>query len=275
MNRQKFIEMKYFETYYYANIVHHIVYDPYPYIRDVASWYDGNEASVFLPPFPKWSRLHGLILHIVETIAHEEINDMSIDGIVNNSSFEVWVDQALKFYGLESPGFRNWLKKKCIDIENLDEDNLMDYHNELFLSGHLEDLFGKIANEVFSLLFLNRRLLARFNSYVSMIVHNIDFDSVPTELRIYLDKNCRVKRVAIPEWVKRAVFFRDRGMCASCNKDLSGIVLSQPNRHYDHIIALANGGINDVTNIQLLCSKCNLDKGKKSIAVSDIYEAWY
>ena len=35
------------------------------------------------------------------------------------------------------------------------------------------------------------------------------------------------------------------------------------------------GGINDVTNIQLLCEACNLSKGKKALPVSNLYEPWY
>jgi hypothetical protein len=60
------------------------------------------------------------------------------------------------------------------------------------------------------------------------------------------------KRVALPEWVKRAVLFRDRGMCAAYNTDVSGILTAQPDRNFDHIIPLAAHGINDVTNVQLL-----------------------
>jgi hypothetical protein len=33
--------------------------------------------------------------------------------------------------------------------------------------------------------------------------------------------------------------------------------------HVDHIIPLARGGTNDITNFQALCPKCNLSKGVK------------
>ena len=44
--------------------------------------------------------------------------------------------------------------------------------------------------------------------------------------------------------------------------------------HYDHMVPLEQGGMNDVTNIQLLCSSCNLSKGTFS-ATSNIYQNWY
>lgn len=40
------------------------------------------------------------------------------------------------------------------------------------------------------------------------------------------------------------------------------------------MVSLEQGGMNDVTNIQLLCSSCNLSKGTFS-ATSNIYQNWY
>lgn len=50
---------------------------------------------------------------------------------------------------------------------------------------------------------------------------------------------------------------KQRGKCACCRVDIRG------NYHKDHITALARGGSNDITNIQLLCPKCNLSKNAK------------
>ena len=47
------------------------------------------------------------------------------------------------------------------------------------------------------------------------------------------------------------------GKCPCCKVDIT------KGFHRDHIKALACGGSNDITNIQLLCAKCNLQKGKK------------
>lgn len=45
--------------------------------------------------------------------------------------------------------------------------------------------------------------------------------------------------------------------CAECNKS----VRLQRTRHVDHIMPLSKGGSNDASNIQILCSTCNLMKG--------------
>ncbi|MBV4522630.1 HNH endonuclease [Pseudomonas sp. SWRI74] len=66
-----------------------------------------------------------------------------------------------------------------------------------------------------------------------------------------------MKRVTIPKWVRRAVFYRDRGRCVLCDKDLFGQINLENHKNYDHIVPLAKHGLNDTSNIQLLCKECN------------------
>ncbi len=51
---------------------------------------------------------------------------------------------------------------------------------------------------------------------------------------------------------KKIVFARDGGMCQCCG--------SSQNLEYDHIIPYSCGGVSEVSNIQLLCRKCNRSK---------------
>lgn len=55
----------------------------------------------------------------------------------------------------------------------------------------------------------------------------------------------------------RALYARQRGCCAWCAASLAG------GFHRDHRVPLALGGANDISNIDLLCSACNLRKGAK------------
>jgi 5-methylcytosine-specific restriction endonuclease McrA len=84
-----------------------------------------------------------------------------------------------------------------------------------------------------------------------------------------------LRRVSIPSWARRAVFFRDRGLCVICASDLSGVLAIGSEENYDHIVPLASGGLNDVTNIQLLCRRCNAKKLAGDAATTSRYEAWY
>lgn len=56
---------------------------------------------------------------------------------------------------------------------------------------------------------------------------------------------------------KKIVFTRDGGACQCCG--------SSQNLEYDHIIPFSCGGSSDVSNIQLLCMKCNRSKSNSCI----------
>ena len=61
------------------------------------------------------------------------------------------------------------------------------------------------------------------------------------------------KREPIPKEVKLAVFKRDEGKCVECGSDFE--------IQYDHVIPFSMGGANTVENLQLLCARCNQQKG--------------
>ncbi|MGJ3233258.1 MAG: HNH endonuclease [Oceanicaulis sp.] len=84
-----------------------------------------------------------------------------------------------------------------------------------------------------------------------------------------------LSRAYIPSWAKSAVFHRDKGRCVLCRTDLTGLYSQNSKIHLDHIVPLALGGMNCVTNLQLTCSNCNLHKGARSASTSMEYEAWY
>ena len=56
----------------------------------------------------------------------------------------------------------------------------------------------------------------------------------------------------IPKTTKKIVFSRDGGVCQCCG--------SSEKIEYDHITPFSCGGSNEVSNIQLLCLKCNRSK---------------
>jgi len=67
-----------------------------------------------------------------------------------------------------------------------------------------------------------------------------------------------VEREYWPERVKSILRSRDRGKCTSCSADL--VMELDEAIHIDHMIPISKGGCNDIVNLQILCSKCNLSK---------------
>ena len=65
----------------------------------------------------------------------------------------------------------------------------------------------------------------------------------------------KTPRIIIPPEVKKYVFDRDFYKCQSCQKTGREIELT-----IDHIIPLAKGGTNDISNLHTLCRQCNQKK---------------
>ncbi len=65
----------------------------------------------------------------------------------------------------------------------------------------------------------------------------------------------KTPRIPIPSSVRKYVFERDNYCCQSCGKTNEETQLT-----IDHIIPLAKGGSNDLSNLQTLCFKCNRAK---------------
>ncbi|NJN74074.1 MAG: HNH endonuclease [Limnothrix sp. RL_2_0] len=66
----------------------------------------------------------------------------------------------------------------------------------------------------------------------------------------------KTPRIPIPESVRQYVYQRDKYQCQRCGQKRQETKLS-----IDHIIPLAKGGSNDISNLQTLCLSCNQKKG--------------
>ena len=53
--------------------------------------------------------------------------------------------------------------------------------------------------------------------------------------------------------IRNRIFIRDCGLCQECQRN--GRIT--PGTQVDHIVALANGGSNDDSNMELLCADCH------------------
>lgn len=233
------------------------MYDPVPYLGNNEGFCGDLATQYFTKPFSKWSALHQYIELIIDSLFYEPDENLSLE-------------KAFKDHQIEYQSYEEWK----ITLNNKSEASYEDWIYEFPGTEAYEKLSKAITREVFSVLFLNREVLLNFNRLISGYI-NFGFSITDENFLSFVNPDGKIKRQRIPEWAARAVFYRDRGKCTFCQKDLTGLLSPQFDSHMDHIIPLANGGINDVSNLQLLCASCNLSKGAKSMPVSNLYEAWY
>lgn len=65
----------------------------------------------------------------------------------------------------------------------------------------------------------------------------------------------KTPRINLTQAVRKYVLQRNSYQCQSCGKKNTEAQLN-----IDHIISLAKGGSNDISNLQVLCSQCNQKK---------------
>lgn len=129
-----------------------------------------------------------------------------------------------------------------------------------------------MAPSVFYLLFSDRHFLATFQRRITALVGPMKHSDYPD----LLTRDGVVKRLEyIPTWLKAGIFYRDRGRCQLCFRDLSGLGRPVRDLHLDHIIPLAMSGSNDPTNFQLSCQECNLSKGGRAMNQSPRFSPYW
>ncbi|MEB8944924.1 HNH endonuclease signature motif containing protein [Bacillus cereus] len=279
-----FLDMKYYGVYYYANIVQNIIRNPINYLRNFEAIFANNGILGWVQPFRKKSNLHVFIEFVIEELFREEAFNLSkstcIKGTNSNPTYMTPIEYAFRIHKIEYLSFMDWIKNSKRD--SVYDNPFEEYYFMLF---NREEEFYKLievlSEEVFYIIFLNRELLQEFNefvaSYLEMCVGDEDASEalVKEGLDDIMKSNFKLKRVNIPRWVERAVYFRDRGICVSCGKDLSGFLNNDNKENYDHIIPLNLYGFNDVSNIQLLCRECNSKKSGNHSLPMTRYQRWY
>jgi hypothetical protein len=90
-------------------------------------------------------------------------------------------------------------------------------------------------------------------NFIAQTVMDIGFDGETEE-------GLRTQWVGRERWPARirSILARDRGKCAGCGLDI--VQELHEDGHIDHMFSIARGGCNDLVNLQLLCSKCNVAK---------------
>lgn len=274
MGKPQILEIKYFETYYVANMINNILRDPFSYIQSLNDFFGDENYKNFIRPFPKTSALHSFIIFLIDSIIYDDLEESQNETFINGKR-KLWVEIAMEHYDFEFDSFEKWISDNQKVRTEIIDDDIADYFTDLILHGPYYELLERMSEEIFFILFLNRQTLQRFNQLISHQIQERIIDELDREDLPFFKKDGVLNRVSMPKWVLRAVTHRDRGMCVSCRKDLTGLITIGNTSNFDHIVPLAIGGTNDVTNIQMLCEQCNKTKQSQNIPTSIKYERWY
>ena len=235
-----------FSPYFYAHIIFNLVRSRLSFLRNFEDIFGDMATSGWCDPFPRFTNLHQFIAIIVDSIFFEDPTGEGGD------------DHSL----------RDFCKHYQIDTSSLDwmdEDALYD----LRLWADYGRAIDNLADEVFHILFPDVVFCQSFNELVASYIPNYA-EAFGNGDRRLTSRN-RLRRVAIPAFAKRAIYHRDKGECRNCKKRLDRTLAVSLQEHFDHIVPLAQGGPNDLSNLQLLCDGCNSRKSAQRLAVSNLY----
>jgi len=287
--RRPFIRAEFYETYYFATCVRNILHDQFAYIRHLNDFYGDGAYLSFVTPFSRFSALHSFIEFVLQAVLTDDTEHCNLDvrqdqmnkfknlpsALADMKPDVLPIEHALRFHGIRHVCFVDWLCETGKTFDQARDDDICEYLDSLRDEGAIDRLLEQAVRETFYVLFGNRHLLMLFNQMLADQMYEAVVAEINPDTTRFFERDGVLRRVALPEWVRHAVFYRDRGLCSVCARDLSGIVNIWAEDQYDHIVPLAKGGLNDVTNIQLLCGDCNRRKSDGEALTSSRYEDWY
>lgn len=273
MKNSEIFDNYFYSTYYYSNIISSILIGDADTIGFLSNFREYMGNSIFLP-FQKESAIHHFCRSVIHNFLYEDMTkydeyDWKRCEVNSYFKFRPYIDSAFSIFELDW-SFDGFLDGKS----NPTFSDLEEYYEEVVLTGYFEEVVNRIADEVFYLIFNNRELMYEFND---LVAGNLDLylDGFNVDVQSLFTSTGTLRRSRIPQWAKNAVFHRDKGQCTICMKDISGRLSPTSKPHYDHMVPLAEGGLNDVSNLQLLCGNCNQTKGRKRTPTSVKYIKWY
>jgi len=250
-----FKDFKYGWSFTYAAAIRDYIYDPHNdfYMSDVTQFFEPDEQFISKALTPNQV-----------TLLHDFISDTILEEsyyLLRKMGEEAYpeIQKVLSDYGIP------------YDDENMYDEEKDEYKLYLY------DLFkisvlSNIVDEVFSLLFQDRHFLSEFNTHIAETTKKMTVK----EFGDVLKRDAVITRCTYwPSWLIQGLYHRDKGHCAICQNDISAYYATGKTPAVDHIVPLNLGGVNDPTNLQLLCQSCNSKKGGHTITTSGYTSSYW
>lgn len=182
--------------------------------------------------------------------------EMTDDSVILQFPLIIGVGAAAREVLLDVPFSSSVLSDQLTEPSNINPAGGFTFDAGKYVAGFMykDQVFVAIADyladdsEEMAVLLIKRQVLAEDNK-IKRLRQEVD------ALERVIEQVEGPKREPIPEAVKLVVWARDGGKCVKCGSDRD--------LHFDHIIPVSKGGGNSEANIQILCERCNLQKGSK------------
>lgn len=255
------------DIYFICQMVDRSLADGLAFAPKIEAFMGDASCVVLLENYPKFTPLHEYIKFVVSDVIWEETK-VNSPALINGANYQqgqkLWVDHLLDAYEFNT-SFLEWFNKTTeeIDVEK--------YFLYLGNEGIMDKLLDEISKEAFHILFSNRKVLWNFCDTAAFQI----LESAECFYPEVFNNRGYLQRARIPQWAKNAVYHRDKGLCVNCKTDLTRLINLKNSIHYDHVIPLSKGGMNDVINLQILCEKCNKEKSARLESIPCDYHSWY
>lgn len=247
------------ESYAYADMVRKHILDDNCIIEitDLASDF---ENQIRKPQ--KWTLLHDYIEYIISNDIEFNFGGPGWDYDCIEPLFPILDSHGVQYKSLERY-VSDLYSEDGSDVEpditaEMLEENKFEYALEYFNDVALQGLVPVITKEVFTLLFSDRNAMMKFN------------------LKIAEEIGEKTARCTYwPAWLKTAIFCREKGLCAICKCDLTAVWHATGKLAIDHIVPINLYGVNDPTNLQVLCQSCNGTKSGGEVVTSNVFPVYW
>jgi HNH endonuclease len=304
--RESLLDSRYYRTYAIAETLDRILKNRFSYVRFIGELFCDGQIFEYLPNFQKSSALHRFSKAVIWCMFYDDLDGPTLvpSSVQRNDGAPIWdkevfvlpIEDAFETYEIEHQTFAEYRHDRgltalpadfsrhirhssetgcdCDGLPGL-EDEYLEYWQEMQLTGDVDCLLNRLSDDLFFVLFANRSFLAALNHLLASYVQDLVPPFEESQYNALFKGPGILARCKVPRWAQDAVEFRDRGRCSYCKVKLGSLHTPIRRSNFDHIIPLADGGLNDVTNFQLLCDECNLKKAANKVPPGHLYERWY